>query len=137
MYSSTFYSLALKIHEANKQLIIHCCIVFPTVVFLHRGRAFTYQGPLVYEDLHSFLTSGYKLYKSRPTPPPLGYFGEIIKVYSRIFSQALEEVPKGQWFTLNVFVAVMPLLLVAVILAGCLLPPLEPPPHVQSRPHAD
>ncbi len=55
-------------------------------------------------------------------PPPLGYFGELTKVFTESYKLAREDLSAGNYLTVNVLTCVLPLVFIGLSVMLAFLP---------------
>ena len=79
------------------------------------------------ESLIAFAKGGYKDAEEEKVEPPKGFFGEIIDVFSGAAKRAYKSIQKGKYFTPDLFLIVMPLVVLILMVVLFLFPvPDEP-----------
>jgi hypothetical protein len=81
-----------------------------------------------------FARGGFQISDPQQVPKELGWFGEIMYVYTHAYKQAAKDIKKRNYFTVDVLLTTMPLFFIFILLLICLLPNPEPPKMAESRP---
>lgn len=103
---------------------------FPTIKFLSKGKVYDYSGRRTAEDMVEFAKGGYQIQQPKEIMPALGMFGEILVVFKHAYTQAAADLKKGNFFTIDIFLAFMPIIFLAFIAVILLLPaPTHNPAH--------
>lgn len=95
---------------------------FPTIKFLSKGKVYDYAGRRTAEDLVEFAKGGYQIQQPKEILPAMGMFGEVIIVFKHAYTQAAEDLKKGNFFTIDVFLSFMPLVFIGFIALIFLIP---------------
>ena len=95
---------------------------FPTVLFFSKGHLYTFKGKRTTEDLVEFVRGGYQVHEGASIPGELGYFGEIILVWKHAYKEAAKDLEAGNYFTVNVFLMVMPIIFAVAMLLVLFVP---------------
>lgn len=88
---------------------------FPTLKFLSKGKVYTYKGKRTVDDIIEFVRGGYQIQASEDVSPPLGVFGQLGYIYRHAYKTAGNDLRKGRFFTVDVFLVFLPVLFVLVI----------------------
>eukprot|EP01036_Dinobryon_divergens_P035866 gene35866-46556_t len=100
---------------------------FPTLKLFSKGKSYTYKGKRDAESLIAFAKGGYKDAEEEKVEPPKGFFGEIIDVFSGAAKRAYKSIQKGKYFTPDLFLIAMPLVVLILMIVLFLFPvPDEP-----------
>eukprot|EP00428_Durinskia_dybowskii_P065044 CAMPEP_0170364592 /NCGR_PEP_ID=MMETSP0117_2-20130122/5457_1 /TAXON_ID=400756 /ORGANISM="Durinskia baltica, Strain CSIRO CS-38" /LENGTH=176 /DNA_ID=CAMNT_0010619105 /DNA_START=210 /DNA_END=740 /DNA_ORIENTATION=+ len=100
---------------------------FPSIKFLSQGKVYDYVGRRTAEDLVEFARGGYQIQPPQEVLPAMGMFGEISMVFKHAYKQAAEDMKKGNYLTIDVFLMIMPIIFVAFVVMIFLIPNPEYP----------
>ncbi len=101
---------------------------FPTIKFLSKGKVYDYAGRRTAEDLVEFAKGGYQIQQPKEIMPALGMFGEILIVFKHAYTQAADDLKKGKFFTIDVFLSFMPIVFLLFVALIFMIPaPTYPP----------
>jgi protein disulfide-isomerase-like protein len=106
---------------------------FPSLLLLSKGKAYAYKGRRTVDDISEFARGGYQIHQPETVQPPAGIFGEIGYVYRHAYKQAGQDLRKGNFFTIDVFLTFLPLLFV-ILLVVVLFAPTPGPKKSTRRP---
>jgi len=102
---------------------------FPTIKFLSKGKVYTFKGRRSVEEIVEFVRNGYQVHSPEEVAPPLGVMGEIGYIYKHAYKQAVADMKRGKFFTVDMFLTFLPLIFVLLILLlVCLPSPSSNPP---------
>jgi protein disulfide-isomerase-like protein len=104
---------------------------FPSIVLLSKGKSYVYKGRRTVEDISEFARGGYQIHQPETVQPPAGIFGEIGHVYSHAYKQAGQDLRKGNFFTIDVFLTFLPLLFVILLVVVLFAPTPGPKKSVR------
>lgn len=102
---------------------------FPTLLLLSKGKMYAYKGRRTVDDIAEFARGGYQVHQPEVVQPPAGIFGEIGYVYRHAYKQAGQDLRKGNFFTVDVFLTFLPLLFVILLVVVLFAPTPAPRSH--------
>eukprot|EP00565_Helicotheca_tamesis_P005421 CAMPEP_0185737868 /NCGR_PEP_ID=MMETSP1171-20130828/31475_1 /TAXON_ID=374046 /ORGANISM="Helicotheca tamensis, Strain CCMP826" /LENGTH=193 /DNA_ID=CAMNT_0028408901 /DNA_START=244 /DNA_END=825 /DNA_ORIENTATION=+ len=94
--------------SSNKRLPMRFRIrEYPTVIYLHRGRLYRYQGSRYSEDIRSFALKGYENQgKGEVIPPQASFLGQLREAAVALYDQ-LDDAAQGRVGTMGYVVVGM------------------------------
>lgn len=106
---------------------------FPTLILFHKGKAYTYKGRRTSEDIIEFSRRGYQIHEPEDVEPPAGMLGDLFYIYKHAYKQAAQDLRKGNFFTVDVFLTFLPLLFIILVVIVIFAPvPSTPSPARRS-----
>lgn len=104
---------------------------FPTIKLLSKGKQYTFKGRRTVDAFVEFARGGYQIQSAEEVQPPLGFFGEITYVFKDAYKQAVNDLRRGNYLSVNVFLAFLPIMFLIVVSLLFCLPPLPEPEYPQ------
>ena len=89
---------------------------------LSKGQVYTFKGRRSKDEIVEFARGGYQISEPEKVPGEMGMFGELAHIYNHAYKQASKDLRRGNYFTADVFLAIMPALFIFVFLLICLIP---------------
>jgi thiol-disulfide isomerase/thioredoxin len=113
--------------------LMFCSSGFPTLKLISKGQVYSYKGRRSKDELVEFARGGYAISEPETVPGELGWFGEITQVYNHAYKQAAKDLKRGNYFTADVVLAIMPAAFLIIILLICLIPSPDPRAYADSQ----
>lgn len=95
---------------------------FPTLKMFSKGKIYTYSGRRNVEDLVAFAKGGFTTTDPEDVPKPQGYFGEIMKTFTKAYKDAEKDISSGNYVTANVFLMALPIIFGLIFLLLIMTP---------------
>mmetsp|Transcript_29132 Transcript_29132/g.38723 ORF Transcript_29132/g.38723 Transcript_29132/m.38723 type:complete len:132 (-) Transcript_29132:621-1016(-) len=90
---------------------------FPSVIYMHRGRLYRYEGPRFSADMRSFALKGYENQgEGEEIPPPTTFIGQFRLLGGSLYAE-LEDAAKGKMGTFGYFVVCMVGMLIGLVIS--------------------
>eukprot|EP00607_Mallomonas_marina_P002388 CAMPEP_0182428848 /NCGR_PEP_ID=MMETSP1167-20130531/24160_1 /TAXON_ID=2988 /ORGANISM="Mallomonas Sp, Strain CCMP3275" /LENGTH=222 /DNA_ID=CAMNT_0024612013 /DNA_START=140 /DNA_END=808 /DNA_ORIENTATION=+ len=89
---------------------------FPTILLFSKGKTYKYRGKRTAQLLSAFARGGFKDTEGTPVPLQPGLVEELIERVTSTWKRAKTDVEKKNYFTLNTFALIAPILLLLVSL---------------------
>jgi hypothetical protein len=100
---------------------------FPTIKFLSKGNVYSFKGRRSAADLVKFATGGYADQPEEIIPPPTAWYSEIKQVYAQAWKNAQRDLKNKKYFSIEIFLVVIPFIFIAAMLFIMFLPAASTP----------
>lgn len=110
---------------------------FPTLKFFSKGKVYTYKGKRTVDDIIEFVKGDYMIQTSEEVNPPFGFFGQVGHVYRHAYKTAGNDLRKGRFFTVDVFLVFLPVFFVLVMTVLLCAPMPKPSPRRRQQPPSE
>lgn len=95
---------------------------FPTIKFIHMGKAYTFKGRRSREELMEFARHGHQIHQPEEIRGSVGLLSDIVHIYNHAKTQAAEDLIEGKFFTIDIYLTFLPIMAIFIIILLLLIP---------------